>query len=328
MAAAACAMAATRASLRIGVCSNIKGLQPELERAFQASTKLAPCYELQTLDIADASSPGIGEVEVLLADPGKVVGCLDGFKKLRWLQSSWAGINALSGHARRDYTCTRLAGCFGQQMSEYVIGSIFEPDWMALRDYQEKGQWEAEPFLQRRRLNSMKMGLLGVGDIASVIAMRAQAFGMSTIGFASTARDVKGFEVVTTDLDRVLSEGDVIVNVLPSTPQTRGLLDNQKLAQCGEQKMFVNCGRGDVVSEASLLEALDNGWLRRAVLDVFKEEPLPESSGLWRHPSVRITPHIAAVSYASDVADLFVENLELWLEGHDLKYVVDLEKGY
>merc|ERR1711972_560233 len=111
-------------------------------------------------------------------------------------------------------------------------------------------------------------------------------------------------------------------------PQTRGLLDKDVLSACGEGKLFINVGRGDVVSEQSLLDALAKGWLRGAVLDVFSPEPLPTESPLWKHPQVTITPHISAVTYSDDTAGLFVENLALWLEDKPLKYVVNLDKGY
>mmetsp|Transcript_104477 Transcript_104477/g.280740 ORF Transcript_104477/g.280740 Transcript_104477/m.280740 type:complete len:320 (-) Transcript_104477:97-1056(-) len=313
-----------RRTVHVGLCSNIAGLRGEVEKAFQAS-RLSAGHELVAEEIGDGCA---SEVEILLADPGKVVGSLERLPKLRWLQSSWAGVNALAGHGRRDYKCTRLAGCFGPQMSEFVFGAMFDEDWRRLRFYQEREEWAPEPFKKRPRLSDLTLGILGVGDIPSVIAQRAKAFGMRTLGFASRAREVPGFDDVVAELPRVLGEADVVVNVLPSTAETRGLLNNGALKACGTGKLFINVGRGDVVSEDALVEALDEGWLRGAVLDVFATEPLPGTSALWRHPGVRISPHVAAVSYPSDVAQLFVANLELWLDGKPLRYMVDLDKGY
>lgn len=254
---------------------------------------------------------------------------LDSVEGLRWLQSTWAGVNALAASRRRDFTCTRLAGCFGKQMAEYVFGAIFLEDWQRLGALQAKAEWAPGPFKKRPRLSSLTLGLLGAGDISAVIAMRARAFGMRTVALATSGGPRDGFDEVCTDLPHVLRTSDVVVGVLPSTPQTRGLLDGGALEACGQGKLFINVGRGDVVSEASLLDALrPGGPLRRAVLDVFAVEPLPESSALWGHPRVQISPHIAAVTYPEDTAQLFVENLGLWLQGRPLKYVVDLDKGY
>jgi len=209
-----------------------------------------------------------------------------------------------------------------------VMGAIFAEDWSSFQKAQDARQWDNENLGKRPRLSSLTLGFLGIGDIASVIAARGQAFGMKTIGMGTRVREAEGFDEVITDLPEVLGRSDVIVNVLPSTAQTRGLLDDGGLKACGEGKVFINVGRGDVVSEASLLEALQQGWLRRAVLDVFAQEPLPSTSALWAHPAVRITPHIAAVTYPEDTAELFVKNLGLYLGGEPLLYKVDLDKGY
>lgn len=216
----------------------------------------------------------------------------------------------------------------GPQMSEYVFGAIFSEDWFRLQSLQEQAKWSPEAFSKRRRLTEMTLGCLGVGDLASVIAQRGQAFGMRTLGFASKQREVAAFSEVSTELDFVLKNADVIVNVLPSTPKTRGLLDGNILQACGKGKLFINVGRGDVISEDSLINALEQGWLRRVVLDVFAFEPLPSSSRLWNQAAVHVSPHISAISYPDDVAQLFVENLSRWVEGKPLKYVADLDKGY
>jgi len=322
----AMAAPAAKKSISVAVCTDVSGLPEAVERAFAASA-LASTHELklQALPLdADASR----EAEILLADPGKVKSVLDSVRGLRWLQSTWAGVNALEGVRRRDFKCTRLAGCFGPQMSEYVLGAVLYEDWRSLAGLQAEGRWDPAPFKRRRRLGAMTMGLLGAGDIAQVIGQRAQAFGMQTLAFATAERQADGFHRITTDLDAVLREADVLVNVLPSTRKTRGLLDGGKLRVCGEGKVLINVGRGDVVSEESLLEALEAGWLRRAVLDVFATEPLPAASRLWSHPAVQLSPHIAAVTYPDDSAAVFVSNLARWVEGKPLSFAVDLDKGY
>ncbi|KAG0725381.1 Glyoxylate/hydroxypyruvate reductase A [Chionoecetes opilio] len=92
--------------------------------------------------------------------------------------------------------------------------------------------------------------------------------------------------------------------------------------------IFINIGRGDVVSEGDLLKALDAGWLSAAILDVFVEEPLPKDSGLWRHPKVRVTPHAAAVGCAEDVAEAFLLNYKRFIDGQQVSHVVDWKLGY
>mmetsp|Transcript_1733 Transcript_1733/g.3719 ORF Transcript_1733/g.3719 Transcript_1733/m.3719 type:complete len:320 (-) Transcript_1733:57-1016(-) len=309
--------------IRVGICSNIAGIQEAVEFAFAASS-LTSNY---VLCLEEVETPGACP-EVLLADPGKVAPLVDKLDGLRWLQSTWAGVNALGSSMRRDYFCTRLAGCFGPQMAEYVLGAILSEDWQRMRACQQRGEWSPGPFKNRRRLDQMTLGCLGVGEIAACVAERARALGMRTIGFASYERQVCGFDTVTTDLDLTLSQADIIVSVLPSTKKTRGLLDGGRLHACGADKLFINVGRGDIISEQGVLDALANGWLRGAVLDVFPEEPLPAESKLWKHQAVTATPHIAAVTHPDDAAKVFIENLELWMDGENLRFLVDLDKGY
>jgi len=315
-------MSVAKKQILVKVSSGICGLHQAVHKVF-ASSPLSAQYDLKLVDLKEA-----GEAEIVLADPGKVASFLDSVTGLKWLQSTWAGINALGGVKRRDYICTRLSGCFGQQMAQYTIGAIASEWWLDAQARQAKKEWAVEPLKKKRRFEQQTLGCLGVGDISSVIGQRAQAFGMKTIGFATKSREVSGFDAVTTDMSEVLCSSDVLVNVLPSTPNTRGLLDNGVLQSCGEGKMFINVGRGDVVAEESLLEALDKGWISRAVLDVFAVEPLPQSSKLWSHPCVQVTPHVSAVTFPEDAAEAFVENLALWLEDKPLKYIVDLDKGY
>ena len=139
-----------------------------------------------------------------------------------------------------------------------------------------------------------------------------------------------------------MRRSDYVVNTLPSTSATRGLLDSGILARaCGGNvasmeslvpprgpPVLINVGRGDIVSESTLIDALSRGYLSHAVLDVFAVEPLPPSSTLWDHDKVTITPHVAAVSYAHDVAAVFITNLELWARGQPLQHVVNRQIGY
>ena len=130
-------------------------------------------------------------------------------------------------------------------------------------------------------------------------------------------------------LPELLSSSDYVCNVLPSTAQTRGLLDGDMLRHCASKKsVFINVGRGNIITEATLIHSIQQGWLAGAVLDVFEKEPLPTDSRLWSMPEVVVTPHYAAVTPAGEAADLFVANLRLYLAGKSLKYVVDWARGY
>ena len=133
------------------------------------------------------------------------------------------------------------------------------------------------------------------------------------------------------ELPAFLASADYIVSVLPSTPDTRGLLDGDALAACaGRSPALINVGRGDLISEATIVAALDAGRLSHYVGDVFSPEPLDAGSPLWSHPKVTVTPHNAAVTAPEDVAAAFADNLERYEAGGvaALEHVFDWESGY
>jgi len=158
----------------------------------------------------------------------------------------------------------------------------------------------------------------------------AQATGMQTTGWKRDGAPVVGCDTVHTTMDAVLAESDYVVSVLPSTAETRGLLGGEALAACSRERgaVLINVGRGDLLSEADLLHALDQGWIRQAILDVTPVEPLPGESELWSHPQVRITPHVSGLSFPEEVAGLFAENLALFLRGETMRYEIDWGRKY
>lgn len=269
--------------------------------------------------------------EIVVGDPGLLVPLLDDhFPNLKWMQSTWAGVNAiLDKTTRRDYALTRLGGVFGQLMADYVIGQILmhERRFPELLTQQKNGVWDQQPFLRPRKMTDLTLSILGMGDIGQVVAKRAQGMGLQTFAYKRDGSNPPYADKTSTQLEEVLSNADFIVNILPSTPSTRGLLSGGVLRHC-KGAVFINVGRGDVIDEAALLEALHNRWISKAVGDVFTQEPLPPSSPLWKHDDVVITPHISAPSLVEDVAAVFVQNLERHAVGNSLLHVANWEKGY
>jgi phosphoglycerate dehydrogenase-like enzyme len=333
------------APVRVLVCTEIAGLR---EAAVAAVEKRLGKGMVELIEHPpDALLPGgrarhqLEKAEVLLADPGAVAGAIDGAARLRWLQSTWAGVNALVDNStKRDYMCTRVAGCFGPLMAEYVLGYVLlhERRLLTALDQQKARKWDKRPFTQGTRpVAGLTLALIGCGDIGKDIARAAKAVGLRTVAFKrDVSRPVPHVDKISADLAPVLRDADFVVNTLPSTPSTRGILGSGALAECvrgrdedaSRAPLLINVGRGDVASESDLVEALDRGWISAAVLDVFEVEPLPASSPLWGHPKVIVTPHVSAVSFPDDVAAVFAENLERYTTGRDLLHAVAWEKGY
>ena len=305
----------------VAVASRIAGLR----EALAADASLAG---MATLVWTDDDASVLQKCDVLLGEPAICGPLVDSCPNLAWLQSTFAGCNQLlTASSRRDYTATRLAGCFGPDMAEYTMLHVLrlERRYDELRANQARGEWadvRSSSAGDYRRLPSLTLGVLGLGDIGSTIANAASAgFGMQVVGCrrdkSPRASDGDVARVFGLDeLPAFLASADYIVSVLPSTPDTRGLLDGDVLAACaGRSPALINVGRGDLISEATIVAALDAGRLSHYVGDVFSPEPLDAASPLWSHPKVTVTPHNSAVTKAEDVVAAFAKNLELYVGG-------------
>ncbi|UCD36831.1 MAG: D-2-hydroxyacid dehydrogenase [Fidelibacterota bacterium] len=313
-----------RQELRVLLVTRVSGLEEELR-----SRDLQGIELLRTKKDADTVR-ALAEAEVLVADPVLVASHLDAGVKLRWLQSTYAGVDSLfrSG-TRRDYMLTRVKGVFGPLMAEYTLGHILarERYFLKLARQQENHQWAPKRY---RRLSDLTLGILGCGDIGSAVAQAARTFGMEVWGLRKHPNPAAAFDKVYTaeQLADFLAGSDYLVNILPSTPATRGFLSGEVLKACRDTAVFINIGRGDVIDEASLVKAVQHSWIAGAILDVFGEEPLAPGSPLWDLPGVTITPHVAALGFAGDIADIIEANLGHYQAGEPLKHRVDWERGY
>ena len=330
----------------ICVVSRVAGLR----EAFSSRGLCGPTIKWIAEPTAHEARAPLASCEVLVGEPAECAPLLDRCPNLQWLQSTFAGCNQLLAQPRRDFTATRLAGCFGPDMAEYTLLHILarERRYEFQRDLQRKKQWlgaRSETGASQgggayRRMSSLTLGVLGLGDIGSCIAASAahglhmQVVGWRRDGSARPSDAASGVHKVyggREQLPAFLGAVDYLVAVLPSTPQTRGLLDNEALAPCAARKpTMINVGRGDLLSEGAIVDALDRGWLEHYVGDVFDPEPLSTASPLWHHPHVTVTPHNSAVTQPSDVAEAFADNLGRYEAGGaaGLKHVFDWEAGY
>jgi phosphoglycerate dehydrogenase-like enzyme len=178
-----------------------------------------------------------------------------------------------------------------------------------------------------RLVNGSHLVITGLGEIGLETARIARALGMTVSGTKRTVEPLAGIEEVTDNegLAGLLAGADAVVNTLPGTPYTEKLFNRAIFAAMNPGTVFVNVGRGTVVDEAALLEALDNGQVSYACLDVFAVEPLPQASPLWNHPRVMVSPHTSALSAAENrlIAERFCSNLRTFLDGGELPHLVD-----
>ena len=266
---------------------------------------------------------------VILGQPDLVAEALGEMPEVRWVQSSWAGVTPLLEAGRRDYALTGVKDTFGSQMAEYVLGYLLANELKIFErlGHQANRCWWEEP---SGSLKGKTLGIMGMGSIGSDIARMAKPFGMRITGFSRSGASAQDFDRVFAgnQLDDFLAEPDYLVCVLPDTPETRHLLDAGAFRAMKKDCYLVNVGRGALIGEEALAEALFKGELSGAVLDVFQTEPLPDESPLWNAPGLIVTAHVAAQSWPEDIARIFMENYRRYVAGKPLKYQIDFEKGY
>ena len=275
---------------------------------------------------AISAEPGVNPVTP--SDPGGVAsalataGVLIGYRwfpaylapGLRWVQSVSVGTEQfpLDALGKAGVVLTSARGISGEQVSEHAIGlllALTRGIAGAVRAQIDR-KWRWPPV---EELAGRTLGLLGLGAIGEAIAVRAAAFGMNVIG---TKRDVSDYEGVAKEVlppERtidVFRRADAVIVALPGGNETAGMVGAAELAAL-EGGWLVNIGRGSVVDEAALIDALERGILAGAALDVFTTEPLPKSSPLWDVPNLIISPHLAGASprYGAKFVDLLRRNL-------------------
>jgi glyoxylate/hydroxypyruvate reductase A len=181
-----------------------------------------------------------------------------------------------------------------------------------------------------RATDKTRIGILGMGEIGGTIAGRLLALGFVASGWSRTRKNLPGIRSFIGDMElkAFLAQCDMLVCVLPLTPETRDMMDAEFFALLPRGAWVINVARGAMLVEEDLIAALDSGHLDGAVLDVFQTEPLPEDSPLWRHPRITVTPHIAGITDPR-VALRYIETCVADREaGRALKDVVAVDRGY
>lgn len=270
-------------------------------------------------------------VTILLADPDLAARIIEQCHNLSWCQSTWAGNAPLLRAPKRDYTLTGVKGIFSELMREYVFAYLLQHarNIKAFSDNQQSTPpiWAAAP---RQPLHGQTLGILGLGSIGKSLIPVAKVFGMNVVGLSRSGVDIEGVDAMYTpaSLSQFAHHADHVVNLMPDTPETHNFVSYDFFKALKPHSIFINAGRGNAIDELALIECLDNNCLAHAVLDVFKQEPLPQSHVFWSHPKITITAHTAAESQPSDVASVFLANAKRYVCCEPLHYQFDFDKGY
>jgi D-2-hydroxyacid dehydrogenase (NADP+) len=260
---------------------------------------------------------------------------IDDAPKLKWIQAMTAGVDMLPLDTirRRGIIITSGRGIHRIFMAEYAIAMMINlaRNLHIMFRNQMDGRWDRSA--PQGEICGSTLGILGLGSIGREIAKRASWFGMRVIGAKRTPEPIEGVEHVYgfNGMKDVFRQSDYVINLLPDTEETRGVVDKGYFDLRKEPACFINMGRGATVKEADLIEALRNRTIRALVSDVFTVEPLPEDSPLWTLDNVILTPHICGVSlkYMVRGMEIILRNLDVYLTGSGtMESVVDLVRGY
>lgn len=254
--------------------------------------------------------------------------------QLRWVHSASAGVDRLLFPDLVDspVAVTNSRGIFDQPMAEYVLATVlaFAKDLPTTVRLQQRGQWQHR---ETERVAGKRALVVGTGPIGRAIARQLTAAGLQVSGAGRQARGQDpdfGTVHASDELAPVLPGIDYLVLAAPLTPQTEGLVDARALAHCSPGTRVINVGRGELVVQEDLVEALQAGRIAGAALDVFDTEPLPQTSPLWEMPNVLVSPHMSGdtIGWTGDLTALFLDNLRRYTRGGSLRNVVDKQRGY
>ncbi|CUY33807.1 Glyoxylate/hydroxypyruvate reductase A [Serratia marcescens] len=216
-----------------------------------------------------------------------------------------------------------------QQMQEYALSYVLRyfrrfDEYQALQQRQE---WQP---LDPHSLDDFTIGILGAGVLGQSVARKLTEFGFRVRCWSRSAKQIDGVQSFAGEAQRAafLDGVKLLINLLPNTPETVGILNRELFAQLSSGAYLINIARGAHLVEADLLAALEQGQLAAATLDVFAREPLPQDHPFWRHPRVTITPHIAAITLPQQAMDQIAANIRALEAGHAPAGVVDRQRGY
>jgi glyoxylate/hydroxypyruvate reductase len=263
-------------------------------------------------------------------------GELAAFRNLRVIFNLGAGVDALmADQSLPDVPLVRVAvSDLTQRMTEYVVLHVLmhHRQELYLRESQREKRWAPK---RQGAAGVVTVGIMGLGTLGADAAEVLRRIGFRVVGWSRSPKQIDGVECFDGEphLEPFLRQTDILVCLLPLTPQTRHVLDRGLFAKLNRKSpmgapVLINAGRGGLQNEADILQCLDDGTLGAASLDVYATEPLPPESPFWSHPKVVLTPHNAADTDADEISKYVARQIERFEAGGALENIVDRGRGY
>lgn len=254
------------------------------------------------------------------------------FTELKWLNVMSAGVDSLPFDDLKDIPVTNARGIHKIPMMEYTIGLILNhyKNFYQNKVDQNNRFWNKD--VSTEELYGKQVHIFGTGSIGSHIAKVLQVFGVVTTGYNTSGREVEGFDKTHTieEKNSFVNEADIVISILPKTDDTNAIFDDEFFNTMKDDGIFINIGRGNVVTDEVLLHVLENKVIGHLILDVFNLEPLPEDSPFFNYDNLTITPHSSATTdaYYERAGKILGQNLALYPDFERMENIVDKEKGY
>lgn len=294
------------------------------QKYIQAFKKIAP-YAIVESGITYTNPEAI-ECALVWRHP---YGCLTQFKNLKFIFSMGAGVD----HVMSDRSipkelpvCRVVDPAMAFSMSNYIIMAVMNHHRNAYEYLEDQQNKVWSQFYHND--NDLKIGVLGTGHLGMDAAVKLHQLGFDVFGYSRSPKNTPFPSYLEGELAEFLSKINVLVCTVPYTPETEGIVNQELFDQLQEPTYLINVSRGGVHVEKDILNALDKGSLSGAFLDVFEQEPLPTESPLWEHPKVKITPHIASLTYAEESVHQAIENYNRFNKGLPLLNLVDKKRMY
>lgn len=278
-------------------------------------------------ELAQGHDPA--EVDYIVYAPNPDLTDFSPYTRAKAVLSLWAGVEDIVDNPTLTQPLTRMVDPgITEGMNEWVAGHVLRHHLgMDAHIVNPDHEWDpVSPPLARDRV----IGILGLGALGQAAAGVLRGIGFEVIGWSRRPKDVPDVTCHsgTDGLNQVLEAAEILVLLLPLTPETESLVNADRLGRMRDGAVILNPGRGGLIDDDALLDALDTGHVAHATLDVFRTEPLPRDHRFWAHPRVTVTPHIASTTRADSASRVIAENIRRFEAGEPPLYLVDRAAGY
>lgn len=270
------------------------------------------------------------DVDYIIFTPNGPVTDFRPFVKTKAVMGLWAGVETIVDNPTLTQPLCRLVDeSLTNGMVEWVTGHTLRHHLgMDTHILHQDGVWRDDSFPPVAA--NRPVTILGIGALGAACGQALHALGFPVTGWSRSPKDVAHIRCLHGDagLREALTGAQVVILLLPQTPQTENILNAQTLALLARGAFIINPGRGPLIDDAALLAALDSGQIGHATLDVFRTEPLPADHPFWAHPKVTVTPHIASTTRPETAAGVIADNIARGEAGRPFRYLVDRGLGY